>query len=65
MRILIFGGNGFIGKHLVELLKKQKENKIFVYGNKSYSVKGFNLIKYNMSNFERIIKRKKPNVIFF
>lgn len=65
MRIVIFGGNGFIGKHLVELLKRQKENKIFIYGNKSYSVKGFNLIKYNESNFKRIIKRNKPNVIFF
>ena len=65
MRIIIFGGNGFIGKHLVELLKKQKINKIFVYGNKSYSVKGSNLIKYNNSNFKRIIKKNKPNVIFF
>ena len=65
MRVVIFGGNGFIGKHLVESLRKQKKNKIFVYGNKSYSVKGPNLIKYNESNFERIIKKNKPNVIFF
>jgi len=65
MRVVIFGGNGFIGKHLVELLKKQKKNKIFVYGNKSYSVEGSNLIKYNNSNFEKIIKKNKPNVIFF
>ena len=65
MRVVIFGGNGFIGKHLVELLRKQKKNKIFIYGNKSYSVRGSNLIKYNESNFERIVKKNKPNVIFF
>ena len=30
-----------------------------------YSIKGLNLIKYNMSNFETIIKKNRPNVIFF
>lgn len=65
MRILIFGGNGFIGKHLVELLRKQKNNKVIYYGNRNYSHKGNNLIKYNELNFKRIIKKNRPNVIFF
>ncbi len=65
MRILIFGGNGFIGKHLIKILKKRKNNKIFFYGNSNYSNKGSNLIKYNKTNFENIIKKTNPNVIFF
>jgi nucleoside-diphosphate-sugar epimerase len=64
MRIVIFGGNGFIGKHLHQLLRK--EYKVNVYGNKSFSNKlKSSYIKYSKKNFVKIIKKKNPEVIFF
>lgn len=63
MRIIVFGGNGFIGKHLSFLL--EKKNKVFIYGNKDYSKKGINLIKYNKSNFIKILRKVRPDVIYF
>ena len=63
MNIIVFGGNGFIGRHLSFLL--EKKNKVFVYGNKDYSKKGNNLIKYNKLNFIKILKKIRPDVIYF
>ena len=63
MNIIVFGGNGFIGKHLSFLL--EKKNKVFIYGNKDYSKKGINLIKYNKSNFIKILRKVRPDVIYF
>ena len=63
MNIIVFGGNGFIGRHLSFLL--EKKNKVFVYGNKDYSKKGNNLIKYNKLNFIKILRKIRPDVIYF
>ena len=63
MKIIIFGGNGFIGKHLASLLKKK--NRVYIYGNIDYSKKNKNLIKYKKENFVKLIKKIKPNIIFF
>ena len=64
MNICIFGGNGCIGRYLHKLLKKN--HKVTVYGNKSFSKElKSSYIKYSKKNFVEIIKRKKPEVIFF
>jgi UDP-glucose 4-epimerase len=64
MRIIIFGGNGFIGMHLHKLLRK--DHKVTVYGNKDFSNKlKSSYIKYNKKNFVKLIKKKKPEIIFF
>jgi len=63
VKIIIFGGNGFIGKHLHKRLMIR--NKVYSFGNKKYSNSGKNLVLYNKSNFLRIFKNIKPDVIFF
>tara|TARA_B100001093_G_scaffold148985_1_gene141724 strand:+ start:248 stop:1135 length:888 start_codon:yes stop_codon:yes gene_type:complete len=59
-KILIFGGYGFIGHKLYEGLKN-----IFVV--KRYSSLKSNIysIKYNHSNFYKIINSFRPDIIFF
>lgn len=64
MKIIIFGGNGFVGSHLVKNLKHEK-NKIKIFGNKSYSKKGSNLIYYNKRNFKNILKKISPDAVIF
>ena len=64
MKIIIFGGNGFIGKHLSKYLK-QKKNFVKVFGNKKFSKSGVNLIDYNKKNFKNIIKKISPDVVIF
>ncbi len=63
MKIIVFGGNGFIGKHLVNILKKKHD--LYIYGNSEFSKKRKNLIKYTKKNFLKIIFKIKPDVIFF
>ena len=29
MKIIIFGGNGFVGSHLCEILSKDKDNDVY------------------------------------
>ena len=64
MKIVLFGGNGFIGKHLHKLLIQEK-NKVSVFGNKKYTKVGSNLINYNKNNFKKIIEKYSPDVIIF
>ena len=54
MKIIIFGGHGFVGKNLSSYLQKKK---IFVksYGNAEYEIQKKNLIKYDKKNFKKIL----------
>ena len=63
MKIIIFGGKGFIGSRLARLLKIN--NKVYIFGNKNFSRKRINNIKYNRLNFVNIFNKIKPDVIFF
>ena len=63
MKIIIFGGNGFIGKHLASTLKKK--HNLYIYGNSEFSKKRKKFIKYKKKNFLKIISKIKPDVIFF
>lgn len=63
MKIIVFGGSGFIGKHLVNLLKRK--HNLYIYGNSEFSKKRKNLIKYTKKSFLKIIFKIKPDVIFF
>ena len=64
MKIIIFGGHGFVGKNLSSYLQKKK---IFVksYGNAEYEIQKKNLIKYDKKNFKKILLKYKPDGIFF
>lgn len=62
-KVIIFGGYGFIGGALYENLYKKKF-KVLRYRNKTYSKKK-NSVSYNQKNFEKIIKKTKPNTIYF
>ena len=62
-KVIIFGGYGFIGDALYENLYKKKF-KVLRYRNKTYSNKK-NSVLYNQENFEKIIKKTKPNAIYF
>jgi UDP-glucose 4-epimerase len=64
MKIVIFGGNGFIGKHLTNFLKDNKHS-VYSFGNKKYSIQKKNLFYYNKNNFKKIINQYKPDSIFF
>ena len=72
-RILIFGGAGFIGTNLVELLAKHKSFDIYVFDNLSMGSQldklgiKVNLIQSDMTCFSEVasaLKAIKPNKIF-
>lgn len=60
-KIIIFGGYGFVGSNLYNELKK--ENRVLRYTSLQKLSK--NKIKYNYLNFLKIIKKNKPDIIFF
>ena len=62
-KVIIFGGYGFIGDALYENLYKKKF-KVLRYRNKTYSKKDRSVL-YNQKNFQKIIKKNKPNFIYF
>ncbi len=62
-KVIIFGGYGFIGDALYENLYKKKF-KVLRYRNKTYSKKDRSIL-YNQKNFQKIIKKIKPNFIYF
>lgn len=67
MRILITGGSGFIGQHLIYLLSKTK-NKVIVF-NKSRNNKNFKNIKSyrinlsKVSSYKKILINFKPEIV--
>ena len=64
MKIIIFGGNGFIGKNIYNFLI-HNNHIVKIYGNIKYSLNKKNLINYSKKNFIQLIKKEKPNSIFF
>ena len=70
MKIIITGGAGFIGSHIVDKLIKQK-NKIIIIddlstGKKENINKAAKFYKINLQNFkelEKIFKKEKPNFV--
>lgn len=68
MRIIIFGGSGYLGKFLKEKLKKN--NKLLVLSNKKYSKLKKNTpsklsTSYNHKNLEKIFLKFKPTKVIF
>ena len=67
MRILITGGSGFIGKHLIYLLSKTK-NKVVVLNRSENKQKYSNIKSYkinlsNVSSYKKILRKFKPEVV--
>ena len=55
-KCLVTGANGFLGKHLVNLLKKRNVKII-------YTSSKLNDLR-NLNDFEKIFKTKKPDIVF-
>lgn len=57
MKIVVTGSDGFVGKHLVKLLKKEKKNKIF----------GLDRVQADITDYEQVKKylgKIKPDQIY-
>jgi nucleoside-diphosphate-sugar epimerase len=57
LRILVTGANGFIGKHLVEELRKQESNDVHTFGRENCDISVDHLVAHAM-------KTHKPDVIY-
>ena len=56
IRCLVTGGNGFLGSHLINQLKKKKI-KIYITNSKQNDLRDFNQV-------EKIFKKFKPKIVF-
>jgi UDP-glucose 4-epimerase len=65
MKILIFGGLGYLGNSLKKKLQIQGHN-VKVFSNRKFNKKSkINTLNYSKKNFENLIKKVEPNIIFY
>ena len=53
----VTGGNGFLGKHLIKLLKNKNPGKISIVHHKEYDL-------VNNSDVVKMYKDQKPDIVF-
>lgn len=54
-RVLVTGGQGFLGKHLIELLKKESPKKLIIPSHKDHDLKDFSTCKKLCKNIDVVI----------
>ena len=66
MKILIFGGSGFLGKNLANYLQKSK-HKITIFDKKNIFKrnKKINFIQGNILNYKKVLKASKNQDIIY
>ena len=62
--ILVTGGSGFVGSHLVKLLVKKKF-KVTILDTKKPKIKKIKYVKSSLSNFEKLKKVTRKLIAFF